>query len=172
MIDRLIPERRWNENPSVLIDFFDAEPYDWLSNFYPCTVHYEGLDWPTTEHAFQAMKTENAIYRRQIQLATDPSIAKSLGQRRAFRQYNITRRPDWETIKYDVMIDLLRLKFSQRPLADKLLATGKVKLVEGNFWNDHDWGVADGWGANNLGRSIMLVRAELRAGDLAIVEAQ
>lgn len=155
-----------NENPSVLIDYFDEKPFDWLSNFYQRAIVYEGEEWKTNEHAYQAAKTHNVAHRRRIRLSASPGHAKMLGQTPAFEMHGAALRPDWETIKYDVMIDLLRLKFAHPDLRDKLLATGDAKLVEGNTWNDRVWGVCGGAGANNLGRSIMLVRAEARAEEL------
>lgn len=149
---------------TAIIDYFDAPPYEWLSNFYRCDIEWEGETWPTTEHAYQAAKTLNVAYRRRIRMSASPGHAKMLGQASAFKQHGITMRRDWETVKYDVMIDLLRIKFrTHADLREKLLATGKAKLVEGNTWNDTVWGVCNGVGANNLGRSIMLVRAELRS---------
>lgn len=31
-------------------------PFRWLSNFFPAKVHYEGLDYPSVEYAYQAAK--------------------------------------------------------------------------------------------------------------------
>ena len=31
--------------------------YRFLSNFYPCDIVYEGIQYPSTEHAYQAAKT-------------------------------------------------------------------------------------------------------------------
>jgi N-glycosidase YbiA len=146
----------------TLIDYFDAPPFEWLSNFYGLMVRYEGRDWMTTEHAFQAMKTLDQNYQERIRRAPTPGEAKFLGQRAQFERFGVPLREDWETIKYDVMLDLLRIKFSDPGLRAKLLATGNAKLVEGNTWNDTCWGVCNGVGANNLGRSLMLVRAEKR----------
>jgi ribA/ribD-fused uncharacterized protein len=146
-----------------LIDYFDAPPYEWLSNFYPCQIIWQGAVWSTVEHAFQAAKTHDAAYRDMIRTTATPGHAKMLGQRSAFAHHHVELRPDWETVKYDVMIDLLRLKFREPDLRRMLLSTGNAKLVEGNTWNDTCWGVCNGVGANNLGRSLMLVRAELKA---------
>jgi hypothetical protein len=149
-------------NPKLLIDFFDGTEFDFLSNFHPACITWEGKKWPSTEHAFQAAKTTDVAYAERIRRALSPGHAKSLGQRSSFMHYGVALRPDWDTVKYDIMLDLLRLKFAIPSLRKALLATGNAKLVEGNSWNDRDWGVC-GEGANNLGRSLMLVRAEIRA---------
>jgi hypothetical protein len=64
------------------------------------------------------------------------------------------------------MYRLLEIKFRQHPeLAEQLLATGERELVEGNTWRDRIWGVdlKTGTGENRLGKTLMVVRAELRA---------
>jgi predicted NAD-dependent protein-ADP-ribosyltransferase YbiA (DUF1768 family) len=60
------------------------------------------------------------------------------------------------------MEELVRRKFADPELAEKLLATGDEELVEGNTWNDRFWGVCRGEGRNELGKILMRVRAELR----------
>lgn len=58
-------------------------------------------------------------------------------------------RPDWEEIKDEVMLQALRMKFSQNPeIAKELLATGDALLIE-HTRNDDYW--ADGGMA--LGRT-------------------
>lgn len=58
------------------------------------------------------------------------------------------RRPDWEDVKVDIMLGLLRQKFQHPELGAKLLATGDAYLVEGNTWGDTFWGVFNGKGQN------------------------
>ena len=51
-------------------------------------------------------------------------------------------RPDWEEVKDKVMLQALRMKFSQNPeIAKELLATGDAILIE-HTQNDDYW--ADG----------------------------
>ena len=51
-------------------------------------------------------------------------------------------RPDWEEVKNKVMLQALRMKFSQNPeIAKELLATGDAILIE-HTQNDDYW--ADG----------------------------
>lgn len=42
-----------------MIDKFDGE-YDFLSNFYPCDIKFEGLLYNSNEAAYQAAKTIDA----------------------------------------------------------------------------------------------------------------
>lgn len=130
--------------------------YRFLSNFYPATVEYDGLEYSSTEHAYQAAKTEDAAQRRRIREAQKPGDAKRLGKQ-------VKMRTDWEQIKVGVMKDLVRQKFTNhKELKEKLLATGDAHLEETNTWNDTFWGVCKGKGQNHLGKILMEVREELK----------
>jgi hypothetical protein len=130
--------------------------YRFLSNFYPATVEYDGLEYSSTEHAYQAAKTEDAAQRRRIREAQKPGDAKRLGKQ-------VKMRTNWEQIKVGVMKDLVRQKFTNhKELKEKLLATGDAYLEETNTWNDTFWGVCKGKGQNHLGKILMEVRQELK----------
>lgn len=130
------------------------------SNFHPSPLTFEGIRFATVEHAFQAAKTLDRCERAIIAHAATPGRAKRLGRQ-------VTLRPGWDAMRRDVMLDLLRSKFEHPDLADQLLATGSIELVEHNTWRDRFWGVCDGTGSNHLGRLLMQVRAELRERDAA-----
>lgn len=84
-----------------------------------------------------------------------PQKAKRLG-------HNVELRSDWEEMKYNVMYQVCKAKFLQNPgLARKLIETGDAELVEGNTWDDEIWGVCNGVGENNLGKTLMCIRDEL-----------
>lgn len=136
----------------TVIDRFRGE-HEFLSNFFRFPVEYEGIVFPTVEHAFQAAKTLDTGERTDIANASTPSIAKAKGRR-------VGLRPDWERVKIGVMEDILRSKFSDPVLRESLEATGDTMLIEGNTWGDQFWGVADGKGENQLGKALMRVRDE------------
>ena|SRR3712207_6611903 len=138
-----------------MIDQFTGK-YHFLSNFAACTLDVEGIVCPTVEHAFQAMKSLDPAERACIAGAATPAAAKWAGRKVALRE-------DWEQVKVGIMEDLVRQKFSDPELREKLLATGDEELVEGNTWNDRFWGVCRGQGQNQLGKILMRVRDELRA---------
>ncbi len=130
--------------------------YRFLSNFFPATVEYDGLEYSSTEHAYQAAKTEDPSQRRRIREVQKPGEAKRLGKQ-------VKMRTDWEKIKIDVMRDLVRQKFSKhKDLKEKLLATGDAYIEETNSWNDTFWGVCKGKGQNWLGKILMEIREELK----------
>lgn len=142
-------------SPAPTIGSF-TKSYRFLSNFYPCSILYEGVTYESVEAAYQSAKTLIPRERHAIRLAAHASIAKRMGRR-------VTLRPNWDYIKLDIMLDLLRIKFSgDFLLRSALLSTGDAELVEGNWWGDVYWGVCEGMGANHLGQLLMQVRSELQ----------
>lgn len=134
-------------------------PFRFLSNFFPCDIDFSGYTYPTLEHAFQAAKTNDLSARKVILQAISPGKAKYAGRR-------VLLRSDWEEVKQDIMLSLLRKKFSDDGLKGMLLDTGNRKLIEGNNWGDTYWGVYNGTGDNFLGKLLMQVREEARSGKL------
>ena len=126
--------------------------YRFLSNFYPCTVTYNGLVYRSVEAAFQAQKDpENAAIFTTLEAAA---------AKRAGRKCPI--RPDWDDVKLSIMNELVLIKFTENPsLRQKLLNTGNCALIEDNYWGDTYWGVSNGVGENHLGRILMNVRNQL-----------
>lgn len=125
-----------------------------LSNFYPAAVSYKGMEFPTVEHAFQAAKCEDAEVRARFMTVPSAAGAKKLGRR-------VKLREDWETVKIDIMEELLRQKFTHRELREQLLNTQDAMLIEGNNHGDTFWGVCRGKGKNNLGKLLMKIRQEI-----------
>ena len=130
--------------------------YRFLSNFYPCTVVLDGIEFPSVEHAYQAAKTLDYCARLRLTYTwVSPGEAKRMGQ-------TFTLRPDWEQVKIDVMRGLLEQKFcSDQSLFAQLLNTENFYLVEGNTWGDTFWGVCNGKGKNHLGLLLMDIRQSL-----------
>lgn len=128
--------------------------YFFLSNMSP-------VGNTTLEHQFQAGKTLDDRWKEWILGAKTPFQAKKLA-------HSAPMRPDWNRIKVDWMLQLLRWKFSQEPLRGQLLATEDAELIEGNLWHDNFWGSCtcqkckDLPKENHLGRLLMQVRSELR----------
>jgi N-glycosidase YbiA len=129
--------------------------YRFLSNFWAVKVGYEGILYPSVEHAYQAAKTLDQNMRRQISALARPGDAKRIGRQ-------VVMRHDWYDVRLDVMLGLTRAKYADAVLARKLLDTGDQPIVEENTWGDRFWGVCGGRGENHLGIILMRVRAELR----------
>ena len=127
-----------------MISSFDGE-YRFLSNFYPAEVEYEGVRYPTVEHAYQAAKTLVHEIREAIRACPSAGQAKRAGR-------TIGLRPGWDGIKDSTMLQLLREKFfKHKDLGDRLLDTAPEELV-----------VCNGVGLNTLGHLLENVRWELR----------
>lgn len=143
-------------------------PNRFLSNFAAVNVVLDGITYPSVEHAYQAAKTKNLNHRAKVAIADRASRAKFLGSKKGMAVCGVTLRDDWNQVKYSVMLDLNRQKYSQPEYRDKLLATGTQKLIEGNYWHDNYWGdcvcnkCSNVAGKNQLGLILMTIREEIR----------
>ena len=128
----------------------------YLSNFASSAM--TGLDgnvYKTAEHAFQASKTTDPIWRQRIIDAPTAAAARALGRQAPLRD-------DWAEIRMPLMKRILEAKFEQNPtLASQLMATEDRSLQHTADW-DNFWGMgSSGTGANVLGKLLMELRAEL-----------
>lgn len=137
--------------------------YRFLSNFYPSWVEVGGFIYPTAEHAFQAQKTQDLEVRRLVSDAVSPGDAKRVGR-------TIALRPDWESVKFEAMYEVVRAKFVNNLILGRALAkTAPLLLIEGNTWHDQIWGDCTCQahrstpGGNALGITLMFVRLEVMA---------
>lgn len=136
------------------IDSFRGKNY-YLSNFYERLVTYDGITYKNNEAAFQAQKCISYEDRKQFS-DLNASEAKRLGRK-------VSLRPDWESIKVDVMTNIVHAKFEQnKDLAEKLCNTDTAFLEEGNTWGDRIWGTVNGNGKNLLGHILMSERDYLK----------
>lgn len=129
--------------------------YRFLSNFFDAPVWFEGLLYPSTEHAFQAAKVES-VFRDKF-LAITASKSKT-----EWKKYPRVDKsgPEWDARKFDVMRLVLFEKFIRnKEVREKLLATGDRYLEETNHWGDTIWGVdITKGGTNELGKMLMKIR--------------
>ena len=147
---------RYYETPREEIDYF-REEYEFLSNFYPTKVVFDGITYYNAEAAYQAQKCFLQADRLRFSLLSADE-AKRLGQK-------IEIRSDWDEIKYYVMEQVVYAKFAQnQTLAQDLLDTANKPLKEGNTWGDVYWGInlRTGEGENNLGKILMALRDYFR----------
>lgn len=131
--------------------------YRWLSNFWLVPIEVDGLIYPSTEHAYQALKF--APEHRFRFLTGTPAEAK--------RHKNMVMHealPDWIQMRVPNMIRVTEIKYAEgSELANRLIKTGNRQLVEGNSWGDVYWGVCKGKGENRLGRLLMDRRTYLQS---------
>jgi len=133
-----------------MINSFKGE-HRWLSNFWP-----EIPGKLTVEHWYQAAKAWKPDEMLWVLSSKNAAEAKRRGRQ-------ISVRVEWDNVKVSVMEHFVLLKFLMDPdLADRLIKTGDIQLIEGNTWGDTFWGVCDGVGENNLGKILMRVRTFLQ----------
>jgi len=161
--------KQWIESDNNQILFYnrDRERYGFLSNFHPAPFELDGEVWPTVEHYYMAMKSEDPAYRQQIMAAPTPGKAKRLGDskenpaKQSLFRTGIALNPNWNTEKLKVMQRAVAAKFSQNPqLKQALLQTGNAELIEDSP-TDSFWGIGNGSGQNWLGKILMDVRHKI-----------
>lgn len=154
-----------------IIHGFSSNKHEFLSNFYACRMEFsndidpDGRYYPTLEHAYQAAKATNVDDMKFVYWADTPADAKRRGR-------IIPVRKDWEKIKDDVMLKLLRIKFENTEMRNRLIETareGFEGFCEDNWWHDNYWGdchcpaCANIPGQNKLGKMLAQVRSEILA---------
>ncbi len=146
----------------TVINFYTTKgDYGCFSNFSRHPVKLKGHTWPTSEHYFQAQKFVDTKYESEVRKASGPSEAARMG-----RDRKNPLRKDWESVKDDVMREVVYAKFTQHEdLKKTLLSTGDAKLIE-HTENDTYWADGgDGSGKNMLGIILMEVRERIRKED-------
>lgn len=155
-------KRYFTVDKNRVFGFF--EQFRFLSNFHRCNVFYDGISWPSSEHAYMVAKCSNKSstdynYMGVHNIQTmSPTEVKRWGQ-------TVELRDDWEQIKLGVMFQINMDKYIRNPdLRQKLLDTGDKELIESNSWGDSFWGydVDKQKGRNELGKILMKIRGYLK----------
>lgn len=144
---------------------FHGDHY-WLDNMFLSPIQWTSkIRFEAVEYGFVYFKTLDPRLRKQVLACSDPYEAKALGRSPGFM------RSDWDDIKFGIMYQLLDMKFKQNhELLLQLIFTNKVKLIEGNTWDDNIWGdctcsnCRDIPGQNFLGKFLMSLRAQYQEG--------
>ena len=147
----------FDENEEKVLFWNDEGDYAFLSNFSIFPLMYDGILWPTTEHAYQATKFDDQGTKDKILNAKFPIEAFNIG-----RDPKNTLKKDWFEIRVKVMEDIVSEKIKQYSMIHKKLTeTGDREIIEASpidsFWG---WG-PDKNGENNLGKIWMKLRAEI-----------
>ena len=116
------------------------------------------IEYPTNENYYQSEKAIDKKMKRWIASAPTPYAAMMAG--RSLRKKEMVH--NWDERKVAVMKKGLRAKFRNPTLRQKLLDTGDAILHEDSP-TDMFWGKK---GADMLGKLLMEVRDEIRAGKL------
>jgi ribA/ribD-fused uncharacterized protein len=140
----------------ITIPYYETSNFC-FSNFSAHAVEFNGIKYPTAEHAFHAQKFSNKEVCERIRNCGSPLAAWELAH-----ELKPQRRQDWDDVKVEILTEIVRSKVSQHPeVKNALLATGSEDIVEVNP-NDDFWGNgADGNGQNHTGKILMKIRKEL-----------
>merc|ERR1712100_241817 len=102
--------------------FYNSASYP-FSNFYLLPIEMDSNTYPSGEHAWQSLKfTETA-----------PDLAKRIREAETVDAVHLIAasegmdkfREDWDVVKYDMLLKVLKAKFQQHAtLREKLLETG------------------------------------------------
>lgn len=148
------------------IRFYRAneKPYGVFSNLFRCKVVFEGIEYPTSEHAYQAGKANKPEVRAWLLAAPTPNLCAMAAH--GLLAWDVV--PNWATIKLGRMRAVLRAKFEQHPeLAVLLAGTGDARLIESGTTNNavnRFWGEVNGKGQNMLGVMLMEIREDIQLG--------
>jgi predicted NAD-dependent protein-ADP-ribosyltransferase YbiA (DUF1768 family) len=124
-------------------------PYHFLSNAHPALI-IDGLTYPSVEHAIQAGKSDDLLYKVLVRDCGSVANARKIG-----------RGAPSKGPSRSMVMGYLRQKFSNKELRAKLLATAPALLIEEDNWGDTFWGTKDGEGMNHLGQLLMELRDDL-----------
>ena len=94
--------------------------HSYLSNMFPCTITYDGVDYKSSEHLYHA---EMARPHNRLDLVNVIIKAKDgYATKRIAKE--IVLADDWDEAKLKIMRKVIKLKFDQNDsIRDKLLAT-------------------------------------------------
>jgi ribA/ribD-fused uncharacterized protein len=139
--------------------FFYEQDFYVLSNFSAFNLKWNGLTFPTSEHAYHWEKFHTVSGIKDM-ILNAPSAHEAFQIAHKCREFC---RDDWDEVKVGIMRRILFNKALQHEyVRRKLLATGDRELIE-DSWRDDFWG----WGPNRdgknmLGKLWMEIRARLR----------
>jgi ribA/ribD-fused uncharacterized protein len=140
-----------------------SSEFGFMSNFYPIRFN----QFNCSEQAFMFYKcltfdSTNKELLKAILDETEPNKIKSLG--RGVRNYD---DQVWNNKRYDVMVNVLIMKFGETKLMETLIKTGNVMIYEASP-TDAIWGIGyaknnlptskEVYGKNLLGKALMEVR--------------
>lgn len=142
---------------SLVINEFEGK-YKFLSNsFTPNNykgIRYKGKIYKTVQHAYRLLKLKNAKQLRKSFLLRNPS-----------KPISKTEIDWWFDISSNILLDLVRIKFSDPELRDLLLETGDKLIRYTSDCGDGFYGIESIATIRQracFGKILMLVRQELR----------
>lgn len=157
-------------DPNVPIEPFRkvSEKNGWMSNMASYPMTHEGVEYRSSEHAFQALKLKDESDRKKVMAASSGMIAKKIA--------HTCRSFDQSVDPLQLMYEVVKSKLNSNPtLITALLDTGTAMIVEDvakrQFGSNLFWGGVPDFetntmvrGENHLGKIFMRLRFEYRMG--------
>ena len=134
--------------------------YEFLSMDYPTKIIYNGFEFNNAETAFIASKCDNIKQQKKLSRLNAVSARK--------KKSSIPDNPVWEKKKDRELFNILKIKFSDPELKQKLIDTFPKKLMNNVSYNDPVYGIYLGKGSNKLGKYLMKLREELMPKEVKI----
>ena len=140
------------------LEFYSVKTaYGEFSNFALFPITIDGVVWPSNEHYYQAQKFLDQNLKDKVRNATTPYLAAQIG-----RDPSLPIRPDWDLVKDQVMLLVLKAKFNQYEILKELLLSTNTSHIFEHTSNDCYWAdCGDHSGKNMLGVELMQIRSEL-----------
>jgi len=136
--------------------------YEEFSNFHILKNYIKdkaGYEYISVEHFYQAKKSNDPSVWEMFSTKNNLTVSEAKKQGQC-----LEIRSDWETVKYYVMYEGLKQKYSKNPeLRELLLSTADKQIIEYCWWNDQVWGMFSktDTGCNALGKLLMTLRKEI-----------
>ncbi|KAJ2917469.1 hypothetical protein MD484_g2902, partial [Candolleomyces efflorescens] len=143
-----------------------GDPSNCLLNQSPFAVVYQGREYPTAEHLFQAMRfiDQYPPLAEQIRMKQDFRDLKPFVDAYA-EQFG---RADWDEVVLDKLEEVTMLKFHQHPELKHFLSGTGTRLLVYSDEEDGVLGSGEGRsGRNEFGKALMRVRERFRQGPLS-----
>lgn len=142
------------EGPGSLVDIYEREFYP-LSNFSAFNVMWKRIRFDTSEHVYhyeKFMDTNGAPHLGGVK--HQDFIMNSMSAHDAFKYaeaHKADRRPDWDSVRVDVMREILIAKASQHEYVRRKLMETENRLIVECSWRDDFWG----WGPKRDGKNML-----------------
>jgi len=147
---------RLNEDVNFVRFYKTSDKFGCFSNFSKHAFKLNGKSWPTCEHYYQSAKFN--FNDHEVNEAGTAFEVAQMG-----RQTHRKIRENWDDIKFDIMLDGLRAKFSQNGDIKNILFETMDDIIIEQTSNDSYWGDGgDSTGLNRLGIALMDIRQDLR----------
>jgi len=141
--------------------YFNAgklKEYQEFDTRYPAKITLDGVEWPSAEHYYQAMKfPEFPEFQEQIRALPKVTEAMKLGKT---KDPSKPIRADWKEKREGILRRAIYAKFDQNPALKKLLLDTYPRPLIYADANDSFWGYGrTKQGQNKLGQALMEYRS-------------